>query len=382
MTPVQPLHPLVEQARRFAQEVLRPRAAEFDRSCAVPHEIIEAMAAQGFLGCVLPPQFGGAGIDMRSYGELTVEIGKGCSSTRALLTVHTSLVAETLLRLGSAEQKQRWLPRLARGERIACFALSEPLIGSDAASVRTRYSACDGGFMLSGTKKWITYAAVADLFLVIANGESGPAAFLVERGTAGLRTERITGLLASRGAHLAQITLEAVPVEANALLGPLGAGFSFVTNQALFHGRYSIAWAGVATAEAALEEMASYARSREQFGRKLRHHQLIKEMIADGVASVHAGRALCERVAALREAGDIEAVNEANIAKYVTSQLATRTAGDAVQLLGANGISEEYAAERLYREAKVLEIIEGSTQIQQLLIAEYGVRRYRLPTRR
>jgi len=373
------LHPLVEQARAFANQVLRPRAGEFDAGYAVPADVISAMADQGFLGSMLPVEYGGAGLDALSYGQLTAEIGKGCNSARALLTVHTSLVGETLTRLGSPDQKLTWLPRLARGESIACFALTEPETGSDASAIRTTYQPVTDGYLLQGRKKWITYGAIADLFLVFATCAGEMSAFLVERGIPGLSTHRITGLLASRGAHLAEIELDNVRVPADALVGRLGAGFSFVANTALFYGRYSIAWAGVAVAEEALEEMASYARRREQFGKKLRMHQLVQALIADAVAGVHSGRALCERLAALRDAGDDDAINEANIAKYVTSRLAVKISADAVQVLGANGISERYPVERLYRESKVLEIIEGSTQIQQMLIADFGIRRYRAP---
>lgn len=378
MSSLFPVHPLVERARVFASEVLRPRAGEFDANRAVPEDIIAEMARQGFVGSVLPQEYGGGGIDALSYGLLTAEIGKGCSSVRALLTVHTSLVGETLARLASPEQKQTWLPLLTSGEKIACFALSEPLVGSDALSIQTVYREVDGGFVLSGTKRWITYGARADVFLVFAQSEGEVSAFLVERGSEGLSTQPIKDLMASRGAHLAEVTLRDVFVPAQALVGRRGAGFSFVANTALFHGRYSIAWGGVSLIEAALEEMVGYARSREQFGKKLRQHQLVQAMIAEAVASAQSSRALCERIGLLRNAGDESAVNEVNVAKYVTSRLSVSTTSDAVQLLGANGISERYPVERLYREAKVLEIIEGSTQIQQMMISDYGVRRYRV----
>lgn len=368
---------LVASARRFADEVLRPRAGAFDAQGGVPREVLDAMAREGFLGAPLPPEHGGAGLDAQAWGELTAEIGKGCSNARALLTVHSSLVGQTLARLGDAAQRRRWLPLLARGEKLACFCLTEPEVGSDAASVRTSYRAVPDGFVLSGLKRWITYGALADLFLVVASCGREVSAFLVERGTPGLSTQPMSGLMASRGAHLAEVRFDEVLVSPQALLGRLGAGFGFVVNEALFHGRYSIAWAGVAVAEAALEEMVGYARSREQFGKRLRQHQLVQAMIADAVADVHAARALCERAGRLIDAGDDDAVHETNIAKLVSSRLAVRVTGDAVQLLGANGVSERYPAERLYREAKVLEIIEGSTQIQQLLVAEYGLRRHR-----
>jgi alkylation response protein AidB-like acyl-CoA dehydrogenase len=376
MDPRRP-HPLVEEAREFAQAVLRPRAGEFDERGGVPLDVLREMGARGFLGSILPPEYGGAGLDPLSYGHLTAEIGKGCSSARALLTVHTSLVGETLARLGTPAQKARWLPDMAGGRKLACFALSEPRAGSDAAALETTFRRRDGAYVLSGLKKWISYGAVADLFLVFAASEGAITAFMVERAMGGVSTEPMSGLLAQRGAHIAQVRLDDVVVPEANVVGRVGAGFTFVANTALFYGRYSIAWAGVAVAEAALEEMATYAGRREQFGKKLREHQLIQAMIADAVTGVHAGRTLCQRVGMLRERGDDEAVMEVNIAKYLTSKVAAEVTSNAVQVFGGNGVWNRYPVERLLREAKILEIIEGSSQIHQLLISGFGLRRYR-----
>jgi len=373
----QDIHPLVAAAKAFADGVLRPRAGEFDSQGGVPREVLQELAERGLLGAVLPPEFGGGGLDPLAYGLLTNEVGKGCNSTRALLTVHASLVGETLARLGSPEQKQRWLPDMAAGRKLACFALSEPDIGSEATAVKTSYRQQGEAFVINGRKKWITYGAIADLFLVFAACEGEISAFMLERPMAGVSTRPMGGLLASRGAHLAEIFFEDVVVPKENLVGRLGTGFSFVANTALFYGRYSIAWAGVAIAEAAVEEMVSYAREREQFGKKLRQHQMVQSMIAAAVAKTHAGRAICEKVGQLRNQGDDAAVMEANIAKYVTSKLAMEVATDAVQVFGGNGCWSEYPVERLFREAKILEIIEGSSQIQEMMIAEYAVRRYR-----
>lgn len=371
-------HPLIGKAREFANTVLRPRAGEFDQQGGVPRDVLQSMAELGFLGSALPQEYGGGGLDPLSYGQLSLEIGKGCSSSRAVLTVHTSLVGETLARLGNDAQKSKWLPDMVAGRKLACFALTEHDVGSDAAAAKTSYRATDGGFVLNGGKKWITYGAIADLFLVFANCDGVGSAFLVERGTPGLSTKPMTGLMASRGAHLAEVEFKEVFVPQENLVCRIGAGFSFVANTALFYGRYSIAWAGVALAEAALEEMVTYARGREQFGKKLRQHQLIQALITDAVTGVHASRALCERVGQMRNDGLDEAVNEANIAKYLSSKVAMEVTTSAVQVFGGNGISDRYPVERLFREAKILEIIEGSSQIQQMLISDYGVRRYRL----
>ena len=376
MSAVEP-HPMIADARSFAEETLRPRAGEFDADGAVPRDVIDEMARRGYLGAPLPREFGGAGLDMGAYGRLTCEIGKGCSNARALLTVHASLVGETLARFGTDAQKKRFLPDLAQGRKLACFALTEPQAGSDISGIATSYRPVDGGFVLEGRKKWITYAAIADVFLVVAVRDGQGTAFLVERDIPGLSTTPMLGLLASRGAHIAEVTLDNVFVPAENLLLREGAGFSFVANTALFYGRYSIAWAGVSITEAAAEEMCAYARKREQFGRKIHEHQSVQALITEAVTAARIGRAFCEHVGVLRDRNDPDAIDETNIAKYCTSKLAMETALNAVQLFGGNGISSDYPVERLFREAKVLEIIEGSSQIQHNLISSYGLRRFR-----
>lgn len=367
---------MLEAARAFSDRILRPRAGEFDRDQAVPLDILQSMGEEGFLGSILPVEYGGAGMSPLDYGLLTLELGKGCGSTRALLTVHTSLVGETLARLGNADQKAQWLPDMAKGKKLACFALSEPETGSDAMSIKTTYRQENGSFVINGHKKWISYGAVADIFLVFASNNGAISAFIVERGAKGLTTQPLHGMLGNRGAHIAQVMFNEVEVPESHLIGRLGAGFSFVANTALFYGRYSIAWAGLALAEAALEEMVTYARKREQFGKKLRQYQLVQAMIADSVVDVHTCRAMCERIASLRARGADEAIMETNIAKCHTSRAAMSVAMNAVQVFGGNGCWDQYPVERLFREAKILEIIEGTTQIQQMMIAEFGVRRY------
>ncbi len=373
-------HPLLEVAKQFSTDVLRPNAAKFDADQGVPDSVLREMCTSGLAGAVLPEEYGGAGIDALTWGRITEEIGVGCANTRALLTVHSSLVGETIARLGSDDQKQHWLPQLATGDRIAAFALSEKDAGSDASAVSTRFEEKDDHYVLNGKKKWITYAAVADLFLVFAANEDGATnAFLVERERKGLSTTPMSGLLASRGAHLGEITFENVTVPKTNLIGRPGMGFTFVANQALFYGRFSIAWAGVAIARSALEEMVTWSRTRKQFDKKISQHQLIQAMIADGVTSVHAGRAMCEKISHMKQANDDAAVMETNVTKLFTSRIATEVANNAVQIFGGNGLWQAYPAERLYREARVLEVIEGTTQIQQMMISNYGLRQYFKP---
>ncbi|CDG89485.1 MULTISPECIES: acyl-CoA dehydrogenase family protein [Xenorhabdus] len=370
------IHPLVGIAKKFSDEVLRPSAGLFDEQGEVPREIMREMADLGLLGSILPKEYGGQGIDPLSYGYLTEEIGKGCNSTRALLTVHTSLVGETLVKLGTQEQKEKYLPAMAKGEKIACFALSEPEAGTDANAISTMYEPTENGFVINGHKKWITYSGVADLFLVFAKHDEKVSAFIVEMGTQGLTRKPMRGLMASRGAHLSELHFDNVEVPKDSLIGREGTGFSFVANAALFYGRYSIAWAGVAIAHAALEEMVTYARKREQFGKKIGQHQLIQGLIADSTTAFYAAKSACEKIGYLRNQGDHNSLMEINIAKYYSSSVAMLVANNAVQVLGGNGISNRFPVERLYREAKVLEIIEGTNQIQQILISQHALRKF------
>lgn len=367
---------IVQEASEFADLKIRPFAADFDKSFSLPKELILDMAQRGYLGANLPVEYGGLGLDEIYYGKFTEEIGKACASTRSLITVHTSLVAGSLLRWGTNEQKEYWLPKLAKGEKIAAFALSEPNAGSDAAAVQTHYEKKEDHFVLNGVKKWITCADLADVFLVFASDSKRVTAFLVERSFKGIETKAITDLLAGRASHMAEISFENVKVPAENILGLEGGGFAYVVNTALDHGRYSIAWAGVAIAQEALDAMVNYVRRRKQFDQKLHNFQLIQGIIADATTKIHAARALCLKAGEMRDSKHEDAVIETNMAKYFASKVAMEVATDAVQIHGAIGFTREYPVERLFREAKVLEIIEGTSQLQQTMIAQHALKRF------
>lgn len=367
---------IVEEAKAFAAQEIRPFAAQFEESAAIPRELIGKMAEKGYLSACFPKEYGGLELDPVYYGLFTEEIGKACASTRAILTVHTSLVGETLLRWGSEEQKKKWLPLMAGGEKIACFGLTEPDVGTDAKSIQTSYKKDGDKYIINGTKKWITLGNIADIFLVITKGEKGNSAFIVEREMEGLKTTPIQGLLAGRAAHIAEIEFKNVEVPAENLLVKEGSGFTYIVNTALDYGRYSIAWGGLGLVQEAIEAMVSYSRKRKQFGKKIHTFQLIQAMIGDAVTKAHAGRALCLKAGEMRKKGDTGAVMETTIAKYFTSKIAMEITTDAVQVHGGNGCYNKYPVERLFREAKILEIIEGTSQVQQEIIASYGLRQY------
>lgn len=362
-----------EEARAFVRERVAPHAGDWDRAEAVPREIVEALRERGYLGSLLPRAVGGGGLDPVTYGLLTEELGRGCSSVRSLLTVH-DMVGEAVRRWGSRELRIEELPRIAAAERLAAFALSEPEVGSDAQNLRAEARRDGDGWVLDGTKKWVTFGWIADLFLVFARGPEGVAAFLVDADAPGLTRVPIRGLAGTRAALLAELRLEGCRVPGSRLVGRPGFGFSHVAATALDLGRYSVAWGAVGIAQACLDACLDYTERRQQFGVPIRDHQLVRARLTDMIVGVRAARLLCLSAGCLRRENDPAASAETLAAKYLASTTATRVAGDAVQLHGANGLTEAYPVARWLRDARVTEVIEGSTQIQQLLIPKYPVR--------
>jgi glutaryl-CoA dehydrogenase (non-decarboxylating) len=368
------LSPLQRQARQrcreFVAEHVAPHAAAWDRDACLPPETISELKRRGYLGAHLAPALGGGGVDAVTYGLITEEIGRGCSSLRSLLTVH-DMVSEAVRRWGSAWLKSEILPRLARAELLAALALSEPNVGSDAASVETEAVRDGADYVISGCKRWITFGMIADLFLVFGRCGGQVAAFLVPAASPGLTRRPITSVVGTRAAHLAELTFAGCRVPAGHLVGRVGFGFSHVAASALDHGRYSVAWGAVGIAQACLDACLDYTQARRQFGQPLARHQLVQRKLTEMIVNTRAARLLCLQAGYRRSLGAPDAATETMIAKYFASRAATRAANDAVQLHGANGLSQDYPVERYLRDAKVTEIIEGSTQIQQIAIASY-----------
>ena len=355
--------------RDYVDREIAPRADDYDRRQAIPREAILCLAAQGYLGAVLPSSVGGLGLDAITLGLLHEEVGRGCSSLRSLLTVH-SMVGFAVQRWGSAAQKRSWLPRLATGEALGAFALTEPNVGSDASGIEMTATHRDGSYVLSGRKRWITFGQVADIFLVFARFQGLPIALLVERQTPGLRIEPIDGVLGTRASMLAELHFDECPVPRENLVGGVGFGFSAVGASALELGRLSVAFGCVGIGQACLEACSRYTSERRQFGAYLKDHQLVRRMMTDMVTNVKAARLLCFQASYMRDIGHPTATQDAFVAKYFASTMATRAARDAVQIHGANGCGPEYSVQRYLRDATVMEIIEGSTQIQQITIAD------------
>jgi glutaryl-CoA dehydrogenase (non-decarboxylating) len=361
----------------FADAHVAPHAGAWDRAGITPPDAIRRLADTGWLGAVVPREQGGAGMDWVTFGLLNEELGRACSSLRSLLTVH-SMASHAVLRWGSRAQKERWLAPLARGEAIGAFALSEPNVGSDASAVETTATRDGDGFVLHGTKKWTTYGQIADVFLLFARLDGKPVAFLVERGAPGFESVPLA-IAGTRASMLAELRLDGCRVPNEARLG--GAGFGLAIAVATLEvGRYSVACGSAGIVRACLDASLAYASTREQFGAAIGEHQLVQRMIANMAADWRAAHWLCMRAGWLRDQGDPSAAHETFVAKYFASTAATRAALDAVQIHGANGLTDAYPVERYLRDSRVMEIIEGSTQIQQVTIARNELELHRRAT--
>lgn len=354
----------------FAARRLAPHADRWDREQALPRSVVTDLARAGYLGALVPARYGGSGLDMVTFGQLNEAIGAACSSVRSVLTVH-AMVTHAVGRWGSAAHRDRWLPGLAAGDLVAAFALSEPDAGSDAGRLAATATPDGAGYRLDGVKRWITYAQAADLFLVFARIGTGISAFLVPRDTPGLAVEPTTDLLGTRASMVGTVRLTGCRVGADALLGRPGFGLAAVAGSALGVGRYSVAAGCVGLARSCLDLSVRHAAGREQFGRPIVEHQLVARLVTDMATGVTAARLLCRRAGELQDAGDPESVGAVWMAKYAASVCAARSATDTVQILGAHGCGPDSPAQRMFRDAKIMEIIEGSTQLQQAMIARF-----------
>jgi alkylation response protein AidB-like acyl-CoA dehydrogenase len=360
------------QFRRFALEHIAPHADAHDRTQRISDGIVARLAEQGYLAPFLPPEWGGASMDMVTYGALHEEVGRACSSVRSLLTVH-DMASFTIFRWGSEAQRRKWLGALSRGDVTGAFAISEPNAGSDVNGIETTAEPTSEGFRLEGQKKWITFGQIAGLFVVLTRCDGRPTAFLIERDTPGFTIEPIFGVTGTRGSMLAALHFRNCHIPKSALIGRAGFGANPVALSALGLGRYSVACGSLGIAQACLDSCFEYVNRTHRFGVALKEHQLIQQMITQMITDTSASRLLCRLAGALKDDADPQEIMQTFIAKYHASTAAMRAADNAVQIHGANGCSQDYPVERYMRDAKVMEIIEGSTQIQQITIASLGL---------
>ncbi|MEU2067465.1 acyl-CoA dehydrogenase family protein [Streptomyces anulatus] len=358
-------------AEDFVAREVAPHVVAWDRAENVDKSIVRKLGDLGFLGLTVPEEYGGSGGDHLSYCLVTEELGRGDSSVRGIVSVSLGLVAKTVASWGSEEQKRQWLPRLTAGEAIGCFGLTEPGTGSDAGNLATRAVRDGGDYVVNGTKMFITNGTWADVVLLFARtndtpGHRGVSAFLIPTDTPGLTRRTIHGKLGLRGQATAELVLQDVRIPAGALLGPEGKGFS-IAMSALAKGRMSVAAGCVGIAQAALDAAVRYAGEREQFGKAIARHQLVQELLSDIAVDVDAARLLTWRVADLIDRGQ-EFATAASKAKLYASEAAVRCANNALQVFGGYGYIDEYPVGKLLRDARVMTLYEGTSQIQKLII--------------
>ena len=360
-------------ARQFAEQEVAPVAREADEKGEFPHHLIRRMGELGFLAGPIEPEYGGAGMDYVSYALLCEELGRADSSVRGFLTVHTSLVSLCIRDWGTEEQKRRYLPRLATGEMIGCYALTEPNAGSDAASMEATAREDGDDYILNGEKVWITNGPSAHLAIVFASRDRsakhrGICAFLVETDTPGFHRERMPGKeLGHRASEHAHIILDNCRVPKSALLGAPGEGFK-VAMSALDRGRLGVAAGAVGVAQACLDACVAFTAQRRHFGQRLADFEMIQADLADMAADLEAARLLVYRAAWTKDQG-LPATKATSIAKLFATEAAARAASQAVLIHGNRGYSNEYPVERYYRDIKGMQIYEGASHIQRIIIA-------------
>lgn len=359
--------------RDWVEAVVTPNALANDRDERFPSEALDGLRDLGYLGLTISEKFGGAGVDPLSYVLVVEELARGDANVRSIVSVHLGLVAGAIARYGTAEQQAQWLPRMATGEVIGCFGLTEPDAGSDPASLTSRAEKLpDGGYRISGSKIFITNGTIAGLALVMARtggpGARGVSAFLVPTDSRGFTATKIKGKLGLRSCDTAELHLDGVTVGPDALLGAEeGIGIR-VALGALDDGRMSLAASCTGLGQAALEAMVSYTTTRTQFGKPIAGHQLVAALVADTAVEVDAARLLTWRVADRKQRGESYTL-EASMAKYFASEMSVRAANNCVQAHGGYGYVDSYPGGKLLRDARVTTLYEGTSQIQQLLIA-------------
>jgi butyryl-CoA dehydrogenase len=368
LTPEQEL--VRASAREFAAREIAPHARDWDRAEEIDRALVPKLVEAGFLGAGWGEQYGGSGLDTLSYSLVVEELGKADSSVRGIVSVNVGLVGKTIARFGSEEQKRDWLPRLAAGDALGCYALTEPDCGSDAAALATRAERDGDGWRLTGSKTFITLGNWASLALVFARtGEQGPqgiTAFIVPTDAEGFASRPIKGKLGLRAQDTAELSLDGVRVADANRLGELGEGFR-VAMSALDNGRISLAAGCVGIAQGCVEASIEYAKSRKAFGRPIAAFQLVQELIAETAVETEAARLLVWRAAALADA-HVQHTLESSVAKLYASEVSVRAANNAIQVFGGYGYVDEYPVGKYLRDARVTTLYEGTSQIQKLII--------------
>ncbi|GAC1394605.1 MAG: acyl-CoA dehydrogenase [Polyangiales bacterium] len=369
-----------DTARDFAVKEIEPKAAELDKSGRWPSEIVPKMADLGLMGIAVPSELGGAGMDAVSYALAMEEICRACASCGVIMSVNNSLYCDPVLKYGTDAQKERWLAPYAAGKKLGCFGLTEPMSGSDAQTMATVAHKKGDGWVINGSKNWITNGPHADTILVFAiterpaggtaekpGGKVKHTAFLIDKGTKGYTQAPHDEKLGIHAAHSCTVFFENVEVPDAQRLGNVGDGFK-IAMSTLDGGRIGIACQAIGIARAAFEAAVAYAKERKSFGTPIANHQAIAFMLADMATEIDAARLLVWRAATMKDRG-VRHTAESAIAKLFASEMATRVTHKAIQIFGGYGYSQEYPVERHYRDARITEIYEGTSEIQRIVIA-------------
>jgi butyryl-CoA dehydrogenase len=358
-------------AREFTDKEVVLQSRENARNHHFDTDLVAKIADQGYLGAIVPAEYGGAGLDYLSYGLIVEEIGRGDSAIRTVISVQTSLVCSGILKWGTEEQKHKYLPKLCSGEWLGCFGLTEPDTGSDAANQKTRAKKVDGGWVINGAKMWISMANYAKVALIFAQtdpelGHKGLACFIVDTDQPGFKTQTIEHKMGLHASDTASIALEDVEVSDDDVLGEVGQGFKVAMSN-LDSGRYSVAAGCVGICQGCVDESVSYAKEREQFGRPIASFQLVQAMIADMTVKTEASRMLVWRAGWLKDQGRKNTL-ETSIAKLHATEASLECANMAIQVHGGAGYVDDHPVERYFRDARVTTLYEGTSQIQKLII--------------
>jgi alkylation response protein AidB-like acyl-CoA dehydrogenase len=364
-----------ETARDFTDNEIIERARENDRNEHFDLDLVQMIATQGYLGAIVPREYGGPGLDYLTYGLIVEQIGRGDSAMRTVVSVQTSLVCSGILRWGTEEQKHHYLPKLCSGEWLGCFALTEPDTGSDAANQKTRAKKTDSGWVINGSKMFISMGNHAKVALVFAQTDRdvdpahphrGVACFLVDTDQPGYKPQEIHHKLGLRGSDTAEIALDDVEVSDDQLLGEVGDGFKVAMSN-LDSGRYSVAAGCVGICQGCLDASVKYSKERQQFGRPIASFQLVQEMLTDIAVKTDAARMLVWRAGYLKDAGKPNTI-ETSVAKLYATESAIECANTAIQVHGGSGYVDDYPVERYLRDVRVTTLYEGTSQIQKLII--------------
>src|SRR4051795_2367024 len=361
-----------ETARDFADNVIWDRARENARNNHFDTDLVRKIADQGYLGAIVPREYGGAGLDYLTYGLVVEQIGRADSAMRTVVSVQTSLVCSAILKYGTEEQKQHYLPKLCSGEWLGCFGLTEPDTGADAANQRTRARQKEGGgWVIDGAKMWISLGKHAKVALIFAQtdpelGSRGLACFMVDTDQPGFKPAEIHGKMGLKGSDTAEIALDGVEVGDGRMLGAIGEGFK-VAMSALDSGRYSVAAGCVGICQACVDECVAYTTERTQFGKPIASFQLVQAMIADMHVQTEAARMLVWKAALAKDAGR-PSTTETSVAKLYATEAAVACANTAIQVHGGAGYVDDHPVERYFRDVRVTTLYEGTSQIQKLII--------------